>query len=220
MKTKHLMKAGIAILLGYAMNACTADQVQSDICFESEIFPIFQNNCNGCHNDNSAEAGYNFTTHAGILEAVTIGNPNNSELIEVITETDASELMPPAPAAPLSSAEIDLLSEWILAGAENTTGCADTTIAPTCDTLNRSYSQDIAPIFNDYCTVCHNTASPSAGYDLSTHSGVVAALNTNRLLGSIRHDSGFSPMPQGGGKMTDCEIEQLEAWVNAGAQDN
>lgn len=40
------------------------------------------------------------------------------------------------------------------------------------------------------------------------------------LVGNIRHDAGFNAMPQGGGKLTDCQIAIIKAWVDAGAPSN
>lgn len=40
------------------------------------------------------------------------------------------------------------------------------------------------------------------------------------LIGNIRHDPGFVAMPQGGGKLADCDIALIKAWVDAGAPNN
>lgn len=92
----------------------------------------------------------------------------------------------------------------------------------TCNTTDVRYSTIIRPIMQQSCAFagCHATASLAGGYDLSNYAGVKASLDAGRLLGSINHQSGFSPMPKGSTKLADCQINQIAAWVAAGAQDN
>lgn len=88
-----------------------------------------------------------------------------------------------------------------------------------CDTTGMTYAADIAPIFNASCAVagaCHNGTARSSGYDLSNYSGSVNAANSGRLMGVIKHEPGFSPMPKGMQKLGDCEINKITAWINAG----
>ena len=39
-------------------------------------------------------------------------------------------------------------------------------------------------------------------------------------MGAIRHDNGFSPMPQDGGQLNNCQLGLFEAWISEGAQNN
>ena len=41
--------------------------------------------------------------------------------------------------------------------------------------------------------------------------------NFPKLIGAIKHEPGFVAMPQSGGKLEDCDIEKMEAWIAAGA---
>lgn len=90
----------------------------------------------------------------------------------------------------------------------------------TCDTNDVSYSQTVVPLLNGSygCVGCHSGNGASAGVRLDSYDEVVRW--QDRMLGSIRHDAGFSRMPRGGGKMTDCEISQIEAWIGAGSPNN
>jgi hypothetical protein len=45
------------------------------------------------------------------------------------------------------------------------------------------------------------------------------ALN-GKLYGSITHASGYSPMPQGLSKFTDCQIVTVKKWIDEGTQNN
>jgi mono/diheme cytochrome c family protein len=40
------------------------------------------------------------------------------------------------------------------------------------------------------------------------------------LLDAIRHTAGVTPMPYGGAKLSDCQVQQVSKWVAAGALNN
>jgi hypothetical protein len=90
-----------------------------------------------------------------------------------------------------------------------------------CDTSNVTYKNTIQPIFSQSCAVsgCHD-ASQAAGFNLSTYDGAKAAVNSNKLIGAVYHQSGFSPMPKGGNKLDDCKLTQISVWVGQGAPNN
>ena len=91
----------------------------------------------------------------------------------------------------------------------------------TCVTTNMKYSTDIAPIIRGNCFACHSNASASiSGFSLEGHSNLKAKVDEGRLVGAITHASGFAAMPQGGAKLSDCNINKIIAWVNAGAPNN
>lgn len=92
--------------------------------------------------------------------------------------------------------------------------------AGNCDTATVTYTASVAPLLQSNCYSCHNTSSASGSVILDTHAGVANVANDGRLVGAISHASGFSPMPQGGNKMTDCNITIIKKWVDAGAPNN
>jgi len=47
----------------------------------------------------------------------------------------------------------------------------------------------------------------------------ILALN-GTLAGAIEHTPGFTPMPQFGDKLSDCNIAIIKAWINNGALNN
>ena len=89
-----------------------------------------------------------------------------------------------------------------------------------CNTENVSFSQTIQPIINNSCVGCHSGAGASAGISLANHSEIVAAIDGGSFLGAIKHEQGFSAMPQGAPKLSDCNIQQIEAWVQQGKPNN
>ncbi len=89
-----------------------------------------------------------------------------------------------------------------------------------CDTANVTFAATIRPILQLSCTSCHAGGNPPGQVNLSNYSGVKAAADNGKLVGSITHASGFSAMPEGGAKLPDCTINKIKAWVNSGAPNN
>src|SRR6478672_5674648 len=90
-----------------------------------------------------------------------------------------------------------------------------------CDTSNTTYSNTITSIIiANGCLNCHVGPSPSGNFTLTSYSDVKAKVDDGRLWGAINHLPGFSPMPQGGNKLTNCEINKIKAWIDAGAPNN
>lgn len=90
-----------------------------------------------------------------------------------------------------------------------------------CNTTNVTYSSTITVLLNNYgCLGCHVGANPSGGINLETHANVKTVIDNGRLFGAINHASGFVPMPDGGAKMTPCDISKVKAWIDAGAPNN
>lgn len=85
---------------------------------------------------------------------------------------------------------------------------------------NPSFSSDILTILNAKCNSCHGGTSPSAGIKLDTYTEVVKYANTGSLMGSINHASGYSAMPKNSNKMSTCEIDKIQTWINSGMPNN
>lgn len=95
--------------------------------------------------------------------------------------------------------------------------------AGSCQTSGVTYSGAVSPILNAKCNSCHSAAaaaSSGGGIILDNHGSVKAYADNGKLLGSINHAGGFSPMPKGGAKLTNCEISKITAWVSQGAPNN
>ena len=114
----------------------------------------------------------------------------------------------------LSGKEVSYIKIWIKMGAKNTTNCSG------CDTSVFSYSGIIQPLMNTWCVGCHSSSNAGGGYDLSNYSGVKISIHNGRLLGTLKHASGFSAMPKGTYKLSDCDISKVEKWINSGYPNN
>jgi mono/diheme cytochrome c family protein len=83
-----------------------------------------------------------------------------------------------------------------------------------CDTTGVTYSANIAPIMAQHCVGCHSGSAPSANISLATYDEVKAAANNGSLLGTIRHEAGWSPMPKNQAPLDECTVSKIEAWIN------
>ncbi|MDF7813266.1 hypothetical protein [Hymenobacter sp. YC55] len=92
--------------------------------------------------------------------------------------------------------------------------------APTCNTADVTYALTVAPLLQKNCTSCHNANFASGGVNLSTYATVRTVALNGRLVGSVNHEPGYSPMPKGGAKLAECDITQLRKWVTDGAANN
>lgn len=192
-------------------STCSTDTVY----FVNEIMPIISSNCtmSGCHDATSHADGVNLTNYQHIVKYVKAGNAGDSELYDVIMKTD-DDRMPPAPMPPLSQLQKDKIGKWISQGAINNSCSAK------CDTTVFTYSGAVKSIMDNKCVGCHNPSSLGGNIDLSTHSAVeIVALN-GKLFGSVAHLGGYSPMPKNSAKLSDCEIKQIQKWINDGSLNN
>ena len=89
-----------------------------------------------------------------------------------------------------------------------------------CDTTNSTYSADVAPILQANCYSCHGNGANKGGVKLDAYSNVKDEAQDGALLGTISHASGYPPMPEGGAKLSDCDINTIKSWIDNGAQNN
>ena len=191
---------------------CNPDSVY----FVNDVMPIIASNCamSGCHDAVTRADGVDLTSYAKIMQYVRAGNASGSELYEVIVETDPDKRMPPPPRSPLTAAQIAKIQKWINQGAKNNS-CIG-----SCDTTQFTYATVIKPIMDNKCAGCHKAGNLGGNVDVSNYNGTkVVALN-GKLLGSISHQTGFSPMPKNSAKLSDCEITQVRRWIAAGSLNN
>lgn len=91
-----------------------------------------------------------------------------------------------------------------------------------CDTTAAvNYSSTVKAILsNNNCMGCHSGAGASGGINLDTYTGVSAVVQNGKLYGSISRLPGYSPMPQSGNKMSNCDILKIKKWIDSGSPNN
>lgn len=93
----------------------------------------------------------------------------------------------------------------------------------TCDTTAVSYVNDVLPILQSSCLVCHSTASAAslgAGIALEGYDNISTYVSNGGLVGVIDHLAGWSPMPKSAPQLPACERALIRNWVDQGALNN
>jgi mono/diheme cytochrome c family protein len=103
--------------------------------------------------------------------------------------------------------------EDLLYGNVNSGPCTDTTAIV-------SYSQKVVPMLQQQCYSCHTGSFPSGGIVMGTYATDKAIGQNGKLYGSVNYSSGFSPMPKGMPKMSNCQIATIKKWIDAGMPNN
>ncbi|RME94836.1 MAG: hypothetical protein D6772_14020 [Bacteroidetes bacterium] len=185
------------------------------ISFEHQILPIMISSCaySGCHDQVTRAEGIVLVDYETVRREVKPGDPGDSKLYEYLLES-GDDIMPPPPAYPLQPDQIALIREWILQGAKNTT------CGTACDPAAVSFSADIFPLLRDYCVGCHSPSRMDGGVDLSSYTKVLPYAQDGSLVGTIEADIYYPVMPPTGSRLSACRVEQIKAWIAAGAQDN
>lgn len=117
-----------ALLVSTCMPLFAEDKKSPEkISYYKQIRPIFQANCQGCHQPAKARGEYIMTAHEKLLSggtsgkrAITAKDLAKSHLVKLITTVDGKAEMPEGK-KPLEAEEIDLIKKWILEGASDDT---------------------------------------------------------------------------------------------------
>lgn len=89
-----------------------------------------------------------------------------------------------------------------------------------CSTDAVKYSVQVVSILQKNCYACHSTGSNLGNLLLDSYTSARSATTNGSLLGSVKHAAGYSPMPQGAAKLSDCDIQALQTWLNDGTPNN
>lgn len=101
-------------------------------------------------------------------------------------------------------------------------------IEQTCDATDVSYATDIVPIITTYCSpdfnssvdfACHGAGALIGDWTEYTTVKLIAESGNlvNRTVTAANMPPGNSTGPQ---SLTNCEKEQIQSWVDAGALNN
>lgn len=96
----------------------------------------------------------------------------------------------------------------------------DSVNGPCTDTTASSYSQKIVPILQQYCYSCHSGGFPSGNILMGSYTNDKVIAQNGKLYGSVSHASGYSPMPQSGGKLSNCQLGAIKKWIDGGMLNN
>jgi hypothetical protein len=93
---------------------------------------------------------------------------------------------------------------------------------PACDTVNMQYGANIQPIIQVNCLNqgCHTSGNPSGGYQFDNYNNFKITITGGKLLNAVHYVTGRAKNMPPTGKLSDCDISRIEAWVNRGYPNN
>ncbi|MBX3239771.1 MAG: hypothetical protein KIT80_20980 [Chitinophagaceae bacterium] len=89
-----------------------------------------------------------------------------------------------------------------------------------CNTDNIKYVADILPIVTTNCYACHSDGTETNGISLEGYQKLKIQVDNGKFLGVVSHAAGYTPMPYSAPKLSNCDINKIKAWIEAGAPDN
>lgn len=88
-----------------------------------------------------------------------------------------------------------------------------------CDTANVRYNVEIKNILQASCLNCHGgTAATGGGVQLGDYASVKSVADNGWLLDALTRT--INTMPKGTGKLPNCKIAEIRAWIQKGAPNN
>ncbi len=89
-----------------------------------------------------------------------------------------------------------------------------------CDTVNMKFSLNILPIIKNNCYSCHGFGQVQLGVNFDTYDNIKAQVDNQKLINVIKHSAGYKAMPLGLPRLSSCNVNKIQAWINKGAPDN
>jgi len=193
--------AVLLLTCGMVFAAAVAEEPAPDgsekISYYTQVRPIFQAHCQGCHQPAKRGGQYVMTEFSALVKggesetaAIVPGKPHESYLVDMITPADGDAEMPKGK-DPLSQTDIDLITRWIAEGAIDDTPAG----AATRYNMDNPPVYELPPVINSLDFSPEGTLLAVSGFhEVLLHkadgSGIVA-----RLVGmSERIESAeFSP---------------------------
>jgi mono/diheme cytochrome c family protein len=141
----------------------TAQKNAASLDFERDIAPVFKQNCIICHSGATPQGELDLTSVQGALKGgksgkvILPGSSGRSLLLEKIV----SGTMPPGKTK-LDEKDVSVIRRWIDAGASSESAGAKATTASVIT------ENDVLPIFQMRCVLCHGKRKQEGGLDLRT----------------------------------------------------
>ena len=197
--------------------------------FEKDILPILKANCLMCHSGSGAQAGLDVSELASLIKggksgkSIQLGSSGKSLLFEKV----ASGTMPPGEKK-LSQSEVELLGQWIDHGATVEMGRLSATANGKLESVTEN---DVLPIFQTRCVLCHGKRRQEGGLDLRTQASRLKGGKSGPALVPGKPDESLLIKRIAAGEMpppkmlfeyavrppTTSEVETLRKWIASGS---
>ena len=198
--------------------------------FANHVQPLFEKHCLACHKPDAKQGGFEMTSRDALLQgggrgpAVVPGDARASLLYNVVAHREEPRM--PFQAEKLSADAIALLGLWIDLGAPFVETVA-AAAGPESD-AGSVLSEDVRPLLESRCLVCHGGKFRQVGLDISTREKLLRGSDEHKdvvvpgdaaaslLVKKIRHQ--HEPgMPYQSDKLSDEAIAKIESWINSQA---
>lgn len=189
------------------------------VYFQNDVLPFLIANCAqpDCHDQATQEDGVGLFSYNSVMNSniVNPGNAGDSELIEVLTDNDPNNVMPPPSSGiTITSDQIQMIATWINQGAQNNS------CIPDCDPNQFTFSATVSPLVQNYCQGCHSGPTPDGGLSLTNYSQISASAASGGLMAGLTGTQGVPLMPYNTNGLSACQIEQVQNWIDAGMPNN
>lgn len=78
------------------------------------------------------------------------------------------------------------------------------------------YTNDVVPILQTNCYRCHSSTSNVSGILLDNYNALKFYAQNGYLYGAVSHASGYPPMPEDGGILSNCNLAVIKKWIDNG----
>jgi mono/diheme cytochrome c family protein len=194
--------------------------------FEKNVLPIFQANCQQCHNTRVKTKDLNLMSIDGALKGsesgpvVMPGKRDDSPLYRMVRDGQ----MPPGGKNRLSEQDVATIGAWIDSGARSAS-------AETAVSAMKLTQHDVIPVLLTHCSSCHGAQKREAGLDLRTKASIlkggksgpafVAGKPEESLIVQKVRSGAMPPkaglLNAGVKPMGAAEIDKLANWIAQGA---
>jgi len=89
-----------------------------------------------------------------------------------------------------------------------------------CDLTNIAWTSKISDIMQKNCVVCHGPDLAFSGIRTDTYGAILIIVEDGRLRGVVNHLAGYLKMPKDRDKLPECELNQINIWLDNGAPEN
>jgi WD40 repeat protein/mono/diheme cytochrome c family protein len=201
-----MLRTLLAISIAFASSSLLSAQPAKDaptgkISYYKDVRPIFQQQCQGCHQPAKPQGGFVMTSHPDLFKlgdseqaGVVAGKPEVSLLVKLLKGEDKGRARMPKGKDPLTDVQIKLITEWVAQGATDDTPAAAK--APLVDAEH-------PPVYAQLPVITAVTFSPDgqllavAGYhEVLLHKGDGSSL-VARLVGLSERIQSLAFSPDG-----------------------
>ncbi len=202
-------------VLAGALEGAPAGPAASAAPTYETVGPALTETCGRCHGGDRPRSGLDVTSYATLLAGgrdgavITPGDPDDSLIFEVLAEGHFAEL---------SADQMQMLRDWVAAGAPEAAGSA-ASAEPAASSGEPTYA-DLQPILTETCGECHSGDRPRSGLDVTSYATLLAGGRDGAVIipGDPDDSLIFEVLGEGHrAELSPDQMQMLRAWVAAGA---